>query len=130
MMSQKELKDKAIFYASQVFFLSMLLWFAFRTWGDASVQVPSLIGAAFTFCFYIINACVWYWVASRHKDYLTSFFTGTSGLRFLLALAILGIYYMVAGNAGMMTFLLVFMVYYLVALIHHSIFFSRVTKRI
>jgi len=69
-------------------------------------------------------------VASRHKDYLTSFFTGTSGLRFLLALAILGIYYMVAGNAGMTTFLLVFMVYYLVALIHHSVFFSRLSKRI
>jgi hypothetical protein len=129
-MNQKQMKDKTIFYASQVFFLSMLLWFAFRIWGDASVQVPSHVGCLFMLVFYISDGWVWYWVASRHKDYLTSFFTGTSGLRFLLALAILGIYYAVAGNAGMMTFLLVFMVYYLVALIHHSVFFSRLSKRI
>jgi hypothetical protein len=129
-MNQKQLKDKTIFYASQVFFLSMLIWFAFRIWGDASVQVPSHVGCLFMLVFYISDGCVWYWVASRHKDYLTSFFTGTSGLRFLLALAILGIYYMVACNAEMTTFLLVFMVYYLVALIHHSVFFSRLSKRI
>lgn len=129
-MNQKQLKDKTIFYTSQVFFLSMLLWFAFRIWGDASIQVSSLIGCLFMFVFYIIDGWVWYWVASRHKNYLTSFFTGTSGLRFLLALAILATYYLVAGDAEMMTFLLVFMLYYIVALIHHSIFFSRISKRV
>ena len=129
-MKNRELKDKTILYVSQVLSLSMLLWFAFRIWGDASVQTPSFVGCLFTMFFYVIDGCVWFWVALRHKDYLTQFFTATSGLRFLLTLAIFGTYYMVAGNAGMMTFLLVFIAYYLLLLIHHSIFFSRVSKRV
>ena len=33
-------------------------------------------------------------------------------------------------KAGMITFLLVFVAYYMVTLLHHAIFFSRVSKRL
>ena len=80
--------------------------------------------------FYLIDGGVWLFVTSRYKEYLTSFFTGTSGFRFLLALAVIGVYYWVYGSAAMMSFLLVFMAYYLLLLAHHSIFFSRVSNRL
>ncbi|MBE6262125.1 MAG: hypothetical protein E7107_15175 [Prevotella sp.] len=129
-MSQKALKDLAVNYSFQVFTLTCLLFFSIKIWGPDSWQTPSLVGFAFTLLFYVIDGWVWYWVASRHKDFLSSFFTGTSGLRFLLSLAVLGIYYLVAGKAGMIIFLLVFVVYYMVTLAHHAIFFSRVSKRL
>lgn len=129
-MNQKALKDLVVNYSFQVFCLTCLLFFSIKLWGADSWQMPSLVGFAFTLLFYVIDGWVWYWVASRHKDYLSSFFTGTSGLRFLLSLALLGIYYLVAGKAGMITFLLVFVAYYMVTLLHHAIFFSRVSKRL
>jgi hypothetical protein len=129
-MNQKALKDLALNYSFQVFNLGLFLFFAIKLWGKDSWQTPSLVGFAFTLLFYVIDGWVWYWVASRHKDYLSSFFTGTSGLRFLLSLAVLGIYYLVAGKAGMVTFLLVFVAYYMVTLAHHALFFSKVSKRL
>lgn len=129
-MNQKELKDLAVKYSFQVFSLTCLLFFSIKIWGADSWQKPSLVGFTFTLLFYVIDGWVWYWVASRHKDFLSSFFTGTSGLRFLLSLAVLGIYYLVAGKAGMITFLLVFVAYYMVTLVHHAIFFSRVSNRL
>ena len=47
----------------------------------------------------------------------------------LLALAVMLVYYLVCGSDTMLTFFLVFMAFYLVALAHHSIFFARVTNR-
>ena len=128
-MSQKELMNKALHYCIQLCTVELLLYVGIRLLAPPAAQGPSVVGAVFTFCFYLVNVWVWYWVASRHKDYLTQFFTGTSGLRFLLTLAVLGIYYM-AGQTEMSTFLLVFVVYYLVTMMHHSIFFSRVSKRV
>ena len=114
----------------QVILLTWLLFLPIRFWGADSWQIPSAVGYIFTFLFYITDGWLWYWVVTRHKDYLTSFFTGTSGFRFLLALAVLGIYYWATKGVDMVTFLLVFMVYYLIVLVHHSIFFSRMSKRV
>ena len=129
-MTQSELKNVARIYTMQVILLTWLLFLPIRFWGADSWQIPSAVGYIFTFLFYITDGWLWYWVVTRHKDYLTSFFTGTSGFRFLLALAVLGIYYWATKGADMVTFLLVFMVYYLIVLVHHSIFFSRMSKRV
>ena len=129
-MNRSEIKSRAGFYVSQVVILSMLIWFTFNIWGGESVQLPSSIGCIFTMSFYTIDGWLWYWVASRHQDFLPSFFTGTSGCRFLLALAICAIYYMVAGASAILTFLMVFVTYYLVLLIHHSIYFVRISNRL
>jgi len=129
-MNKSELKSKAVSYVSQVVILSMLIWLAIRMCGGDSARMPSTVGCLFTMFFYAIDGGLWYWVASRHQDFMSSFFTGTSGCRFLLALAILGIYYMMAGASAMLTFLMVFMSYYLVLLIHHSIFFVRLSNRL
>ncbi len=129
-MNRSELRKKASAYALQVVILATLLHFGIRLWGPDSVQTPSAWSYAFVMLFYLIDGGVWLFVTSRYKEYLTSFFTGTSGFRFLLALAVIGVYYWVYGSAAMMSFLLVFMAYYLLLLAHHSIFFSRVSNRL
>lgn len=129
-MEKSELKRLVIGYCIQVFFLTCLLYYPIKFWGPDNWQLPSVVGCAFAFFFYIIDGWVWYWVALRHKDFMTSFFTGTSGFRFLLALAVIGIYYLLTDGTNMLTFLLVFFIYYMLLLTHHSIFFSRVSKRV
>jgi hypothetical protein len=61
---------------------------------------------------------------------LPSFFTGVSGFRFLGALILLSIGYLMVGRDGMLTFICVFFVYYMLSIVHHSIFFSRMSKRV
>jgi hypothetical protein len=40
------------------------------------------------------------------------------------------VWYLTAGKEDIMLFLVVFFVFYFVSLIHHSIFFSRMSKRL
>ncbi len=128
-MNRSELKSQLRSYLLQVAVLSLLMGLAIRLWGGDSLQEPSVVGCAFAFLFYIADGWVWYWVASCHKDYLPSFFTGTSACRFLLMLVIVALWY-VLERGPMLTFLMVFLAYYLVMLAHHSIFFSRVSNRL
>jgi hypothetical protein len=69
-------------------------------------------------------------LAEHQPDMLPTFFTAVSGFRFLLALIVLGVWYFVADRASMLTFFVVFLVFYMASLIHHSIFFSRVSNRL
>ena len=48
----------------------------------------------------------------------------------LLALATMFVYYLVGGRASMLPFFVVFMVFYVAQLIHHSIFFSRAAHQL
>ena len=92
----------------------------------ASVNV--LIG----FCFYmfvtVVEALVWRRVASNSLDGLPTFFMGVSGVRLLSALAVMFVYYLVACREAMLPFFLTFAVFYVAQLIHHSYFFSRVSR--
>lgn len=72
---------------------------------------------------------VWRWVAKNHQESLPTFFTAVSGFRLLLALAVMFVYYLVCGRGAMLLFFLVFMVFYFASLIHHSIFFAKVSNR-
>ena len=57
------------------------------------------------------------------------FFTAVSGFRLLLALAVMFIYYLLDNNDTMLKFFIVFMVFYVASLAHHTVFFSRVSNR-
>lgn len=78
----------------------------------------------------LLAIAVWRWIVKNHSDMLPSFFTALSGVRFLGALLMMLIWYLMVGSAGVMAFLVVFAVYYFVMLIHQSIFFSRVSNRL
>jgi hypothetical protein len=128
-----EVNRKCINYIAQtvimVGLLNMLGLLAMRQWGLALVFALSA-SMMFVLIVDIATILIWRWVVLNHKDMLPSFFTGVSGFRFLGALLMLLIGYLTIGQSGMQHFIVVFFVYYLVSIIHHSIFFSRVSNRV
>lgn len=129
-MTEKKLFTIATHYSVQLFIIESMLFAGLLLLASPTALTTSLVGVSFTFIFYLLSGWVWYWVASRHHDYLPSFYTGTSGFRFMLALAVIGIYYFMTDKPDMITFILVFGIYYMVTLVHFSIFFSRVSSRL
>lgn len=128
-----EVNRKCINYIAQtvimVGLLNMLGLLAMRQWG---IDLVFALSASMMFVLIvdIATILIWRWVVLNHKDMLPSFFTGVSGFRFLGALLMLLIGYLTIGQSGMQHFILVFFVYYLVSIIHHSIFFSRISNRV
>ena len=98
--------------------------------GGYDLLAAQIVGTLFFLVFEITTVLVWRWVALKHRNMLPSFFTGASGFRFLGALLVMTVWYLVAGKENIMVFLIVFFVFYFVSLIHHSIFFSRMSKRL
>ncbi len=99
-------------------------------WGVQDMLTPMLVSTLFVLVLEITSALVWRWVALKHRDMLSSFFTAVSGFRFLSALVVMAVWYLVTERDSMMTFFIVFLAYYMISLIHHSVFFSRVSNRL
>lgn len=103
---------------------------------DAPKQLRDTISVAtyIGFCFFMLvtmaEAVVWRRVAEGSPESLPTFFTAVSGGRMLLALATMFVYYLVKGREAMFPFFIVFVVFYVVQLVHHSIFFSRVSNHL
>ena len=98
--------------------------------GGYDLLAAQIVGTLFFLVFEITTVLVWRWVALKHRNMLPSFFTGVSGFRFLGALLVMSVWYLVVGKENIMVFLIVFFVFYFVSLIHHSIFVSRMSKRL
>lgn len=118
-MRQELLLTVAVFLVA---LLVMRVWFL-------DLLTPIIIGASFTLVVFTAIALVWRRVAKRFPDSLPTFYTAVSGFRMLLALAVMFVYYLIAGRDMMLPFFLVFMAFYVVSLTHHSIFFARVSNR-
>lgn len=121
-------------YASQVVILAnalMLIVYAVQYFAG---PYPSLIAPiAVSYCFYLVTACVfvivWQKVATNNPEMLTSVYMATSGFRMLLALATLTTVYIVVGREQMVPYAVVFMIFYFVAVGHHSYFFARFNNK-
>lgn len=85
---------------------------------------PLVVGVLFALVIETVEAQVWKRVAKRSVDGLPAFFMATSGFRFLLALAVMFVYFLFTGRASMLLFVLVFAVFYVAMLVHHALFFS------
>ena len=102
--------------------LVMQVWFL-------DLLTPAIISAVFALVMCWTIGLIWRRVAKRSPESLPTFFTAVSGFRLLLALAVMFVYYLVDNNDSMLRFFIVFMVFYVVSLVHHSIFFARVSNR-
>ena len=109
--------------------LTLAGYFVMRIW-DVDLWAAMLSSMGFVLVVDIATAFLWRWVVTKHKNMLPSFFTGVSGFRFLGALILLLIGYFIVGRESMLTFICVFFVYYMLSIVHHSIFFSRMSKRV
>lgn len=113
-----------------VFVLNLLGHLVMRFWAF-DIVVPMAVSMIFVLVLEIASVLIWRWVALKHKDMLPSFFTGVSGFRFLLALAVMFVvWYVVEDAKTMKTFFIVFLIYYMTSMIHHSIFFSKMSNRL
>ena len=114
-------------YARQELLLTAALFLitllVMRVWYLDELLVPVIVSAAFTLVVSTALAVIWRKVATKSPDSLPTFFTAASAFRMLLALAVMFVYYLVNGRDAMLVFFLVFMAFYLVSLIHHSVFF-------
>lgn len=109
--------------------LTSLGLIAMRVWFFDSLLWPLIVSAVFTLLVSSASGLVWRKVAKQSPDNLPTFYTASSGFRMLLALAVMLVYYLVAGRQAMLVFVLVFLAFYFVSLTHHSIFFARVSNR-
>ena len=89
-----------------------------------------IVSGCFILVVDIASALVFRWVATKHPDMIPTFITGVSGFRFLTALVVMAVWYVISDRTSMMQFIMVFLIYYMASLIHHSIFFSRVSNRL
>lgn len=96
-----------------------------RMTGLNDLFTPFIVSTIYSLVFDVAEITVWTRVAKKSAEALTTFFMAVSGARFLLALAVMLVYYLVAGRAAMPQFLAVFLAYYVVMLAHHVAFFAN-----
>ena len=92
------------------------------------LALPLVVSAVFALVVELADIMIWSRVAEGEGKMLPTFFSAVSGFRMLLALATLVGCYIAVGRDAMMEYCVVFMVYYLWVIIHHSVFFSRVSN--
>ena len=90
---------------------------------------PIWVSTGFSLIFLLGFAVLWRWIVRKHKDSVTTLYSVVSGFRMLMALFTLFVVFLVVGRAAMLPYVLVFMIFYLVMVAYHSIYFSRITNR-
>ena len=112
---------QGLYFSTALFLLTLLVmqvWFL-------DLLTPAIVSVAFSLLVCFTIGLVWRYVAKNSPDSLPTFFTAVSGFRLLLALAVMFVYYLL-NKETMLSFFLVFMVFYVASLAHHTIFFARV----
>ena len=109
---------------------SVTAWAVGLVLGTDGMMIPIIVSAVFSFVIECADALVWRRVAERSLDSLPTFYTAVSGFRMLLALAVMLVYWLVAGQESIRMFFFVFAAYYIMLLAHHSIFFAGVSGSI
>ena len=122
----KRYARQSILLTAGLALLGLLVANVYQTSG---IIIPLVVSSLFVLVTEVASAFLWRWVAVKHSDMLPSFFTGVSGFRFLLALVVMFVWYLATNRQAIITFFVVFLIFYFVSLIHHSIFFSRVSNR-
>lgn len=106
-----------------LFFLTLVLAMSYP-----SVTLPLIVSAVYALIVEIGAVTAWRKVASKAPDSLPSVFLAISGGRFMLALVVMFVYFLLVGKTGkgdMLTFVLIFAAFYLSAVLHHTLFFTH-----
>ena len=129
---QKEVKTiglsfikRGIAYVVLLFAAAMAIAYAS---GNEWIIVPAIVSAFYTLAIVVAEGLLWGRVASRSVDALTTFYSAVSGFRMLLTIVVMFGYYLAFGRDGMLGFLSVLAPFYVVMLVHHSIFFGMKSK--
>jgi hypothetical protein len=124
-LSKRYLRQ-GIMLVAGMFFISLIIM---RVWNLYDILNPLIISVAFSLVIIFSEAIIWSKIATKSPQNLTSFYTAVSGFRMLLALAVMLIYYIAVGRETMLTFFIVFVAFYFVLLVHHAIYFAKVSNK-
>lgn len=89
---------------------------------------PLVVSVAFALVVDMADSMVWSKIHAKGEEALSTFFSAVSGFRMLLALATLTGCYIVVGRGAMLRYCIVFLAFYLALMLHHSIFFTRMSN--
>ena len=89
---------------------------------------PLVVSVVFSLVVELADIYIWKRIAEANQQMLPTYFSAVSGFRMLLALFTLVGCYIAVGRDAMFEYSLVFMVFYLWMIVHHSVFFSRVNN--
>lgn len=90
---------------------------------------PLVVSAVFALVVESADMLVWRKVAQKGSvDTLATFLSAVSGFRMLFALMTMVGCYIAEGRDAIMNYLVVFAVFYLWLIVHHTVFFSRMSK--
>ncbi len=117
---------QGIMLVAGMFFISLIIM---RVWNLYDILNPLIISVAFSLVIIFLEAIIWKKIATKSPQSLSSFYTAVSGFRMLLALAVMLIYYIAVGRETMLTFFIVFAAFYFVLLVHHAIYFAKVSNK-
>jgi len=136
-MDEKEIKKAANLHMVWCVLAASVLMIACQTllrhafFGIYQEGMKALaVAAAFGYAESIAVPKLWQWVATSHMSLLSSFHTAVSGFRMLLVLVVLGIVCIIVGRDAMIPYVVILMVYYLVLLVMHTVFFAKMTHRL
>ena len=108
--------------------LSLVALLAMRIWMINEILIPLIVSVTFALVVEASDICVWRKVAKNAPDSLPTFFMAVSGFRMLAGIGVLFVYYLLANGHSIKVPFIIFMVFYFMILIHHSLFFSVKSK--
>lgn len=94
-----------------------------------NINAPVCVSGIFMLVTSIAIALIWKKVAISSPESLPQFQMAVSGFRMLLGLFTLLGCYIAVGRENMAPYIIVFMAFYFMALIHHAIFFARINNK-
>lgn len=77
----------------------------------------------------IIIILVWKRIETKSPESLPMFFMAVSGLKMLAALGTLFICYLAIGGENIRWVVILFVIYYVIFLMHHAIFFAKINNK-
>lgn len=132
MLTDKEISKICRKYVVQAFcfvlILALLTILIATATNIKNINAPLMVASLFTFIVEAIDAIMWGKVKKNGDDGLPTFFAAVSGFRMLLALFTLFVCYLIVGRDAMTEYCVVFLCYYLLMIIHHSVFFSHLSN--
>lgn len=104
--------------------LTLIAFIGMKVWFQNDSLTPLIVSIVFSLIVENIDIMIWARIAKRSPENLPTFFMGVSGFRMLLGIGVMFVYYLVADRNTMFLFFLIFAVFYVVLLIHHTTFFA------
>ena len=104
--------------------LTLIAFIGIKVWFQNDSLTPLIVSTVFSLIVENIDIMIWARIAKRSPENLPTFFMGVSGFRMLLGIGVMFVYYLVADRNTMFLFFLIFAVFYVVLLVHHTTFFA------